>query len=104
MALLSGYRIGPLAVALVAVVTSIVTTLATLGISFAYFEFNKSGPIPLAPTAALIAPGSQPIQCGAQVYSPVQNSCVDQSVFDDEMKRLFTALGIDPSIYQRNGN
>lgn len=37
--------------------------------------------------------------CETGVYSPVQNTCVSKEVFDNEMQRLFAALGIDTSIY-----
>jgi len=39
------------------------------------------------------------LDCGAEVYSPVQRQCVSQEIFDGEMARLFAALGIDASIY-----
>lgn len=43
------------------------------------------------------------INCDEGVYSPVQNKCVSQDIFDQEMMRLYSALGIDVSIYQLNG-
>lgn len=55
------------------------------------------------PSAIGFAPqqAAQPkIDCGQQVYSPVQNKCVSQDIFDEEMTTLFSALGIDISIYQ----
>lgn len=45
---------------------------------------------------------SKSMDCDELVYSPVQNKCVTQDVFDLEMARLFTALGIDSSIYKSN--
>ena len=43
------------------------------------------------------------IDCDDGVYSPVQNKCVSQDIFDQEMMRLYSALGIDVSILQLNG-
>lgn len=40
--------------------------------------------------------------CEQLVYSPVQNKCVTAEVFDQEMAWLFSALGIDSSIYKTN--
>ena len=39
------------------------------------------------------------LDCNQLVYSPVQNKWVSQDVFDEEMIKLFAALGIDTSIY-----
>lgn len=39
------------------------------------------------------------IECGQQVYSPIQRSCVGQEIFDAEMQLLFAALGIDAKAY-----
>ena len=54
-------------------------------------------------SSALMNPvaASSTLDCDQGVYSPVQRACVDQAVFNDEMKRLFAALGIDTSIYQQ---
>lgn len=41
--------------------------------------------------------GSTVLDCETGVYSPIQKTCVSQHVFDQEMKRLFSALGIDAS-------
>lgn len=46
-------------------------------------------------------PAGNALDCDQGVYSPVQRACVDQAIFDGEMKRLFAALGIDTSIYQQ---
>ena len=62
---------------------------------------------PKTPPAQLflsqLAAGADPMDCGREVYSPVQRRCVDQKVFDAEMKHLFAALGLDARIYQ-SGN
>ena len=59
---------------------------------------------PITPPAQLslsqLAAGADPLACSAQIYSPVQRRCVDQQIFDAEMKRLFAALGLDAGIYQ----
>ena len=41
------------------------------------------------------------LNCETGVYSPVQHSCVDQATFDAEMKRLFSALGLDARPYRK---
>ncbi len=55
---------------------------------------------PAQPSLSQLAAGADPMACDAEVYSPVQRRCVDQKVFDAEMKRLFAALGLDAGIYQ----
>ena len=53
-----------------------------------------------APPALLPAVSSSSVlECGERLYSPVQRKCVSKQIFDDEMKRLFAALGINASIY-----
>jgi len=44
------------------------------------------------------------LECGTDVYSPVQKRCVDQATFDQEMTRLFAALGLDSKLYQTKGD
>jgi len=44
------------------------------------------------------------LKCGTDVYSPVQKRCVDQTTFDQEMTRLFAALGLDSKLYQTKGD
>lgn len=41
------------------------------------------------------------LECDRGTYSPVQRRCVDQAVFDGEMKRLFEALGLNANAYQQ---
>jgi len=90
-------------VTLIMVVVSSVTTLlfaVNLG-----FIVPLSTSDPLAGSLALIAssnPGSPVLDCDAGVYSPVQNKCVSRAVFDAEMQRLFTALGLDGTLYQQS--
>ena len=52
-------------------------------------------PQPIAP----IATASSVTDCDQGIYSPIQRICVEQEVFDAEMKRLFAALGIETSAY-----
>jgi len=61
--------------------------------------FSTSGEV--APTASALPTMSATsvLECGQAVYSPVQRKCVSQQVFDEEMKHLFAALGIDAAIY-----
>ena len=42
--------------------------------------------------------------CDEGLYSPVQKTCVSKQVFDAEMQRLFSALGIDTSVYNLEHN
>ncbi|MCP4936180.1 MAG: hypothetical protein GY927_18750 [bacterium] len=41
------------------------------------------------------------LECGERIYSPVQNQCVTRAVFDEEMKRLYAALGIETAAFKR---
>ena len=55
------------------------------------------------PTPILSAvPSTSVLECSEGVYSPVQRACVSQDIFDAEMKRLFSALGIDTAIYEQS--
>ena len=60
----------------------------------------QSMTLPAQPSMAQVAAGADPMACDVHAYSPVQRRCVDQKVFDAEMKRLFAALGLDAGIYQ----
>lgn len=44
------------------------------------------------------------LNCDKGVYSPVQRRCVDQAVFDTEMKQLYSALGLDASVFDGVNN
>lgn len=46
--------------------------------------------------------GKNVLDCNVGTYSPVQRRCVDQDVFDAEMKRLFLALGLDTTAYEQS--
>lgn len=41
------------------------------------------------------------MQCGDQLYSPIQKTCVDRSVFNAEMIRLYSALGLNTAPFQQ---
>lgn len=60
-------------------------------------EVGVSLPLTEASKPAL---GTTVLDCDEGLYSPIQKTCVSQTVFDLEMKKLFTALGIDASPYQ----
>ena len=60
-------------------------------------EAVRSTGIPLV--AAQPTSSAAITDCSSGVYSPVQKTCVDQQTFDEEMQRLFLALGLDPGIY-----
>ncbi len=53
-------------------------------------------------TNVAIPQGPSVVDCETGVYSPVQNKCVSKVVFNQEMQRLFAALGINSSIYGTN--
>ena len=85
-------RANVLGTALIAAGSSMLTV-------FAMNQFHQADKI-VAPQAALPLPSATSVlECGENVYSPVQRQCVSKQVFDGEMKRLFAALGIDASIY-----
>ncbi len=75
---------------------AILSSACTILFSQFLTSINVAG-VPSPQQMAMTSASS--IQCEDGVYSPVQRGCVDQSVFDAEMKRLFAALGIDTSIY-----
>lgn len=78
--------------ALIAAGSSALTVLLVGGFSDSDDQLQSTATLPLPATASVL-------ECGAEVYSPVQRRCVSQDIFDGEMKRLFAALGIDASIY-----
>jgi len=80
---------------LVASIASVLTTLTT------HFLLAPETPtLFTAPQATLSASGQASVlDCPEGVYSPVQRACVSREVFDAEMQRLFSALGIDTSAY-----
>lgn len=78
--------------ALIATGSSLLTVLALHGADLAGQSMSPMAAMPAMTTESVL-------ECGADVYSPVQRKCVSQQVFDEEMKRLFAALGIDASIY-----
>lgn len=84
------------------VVSSLTTLLLAVNLGFIVPD-TSSNPTqrPLTPTAAGNLDGAI-LECEAEVYSPVQNRCVPQDVFDAEMQRLLTALGLDGSLYQQH--
>ena len=82
----------------IAVIASLSTVLFSNWISQ-----EQLGPLEGSPSPAIATtvPAGTALDCDQGVYSPVQRACVDQAIFDGEMKRLFAALGIDTSIYQQ---
>lgn len=53
------------------------------------------------PLARFQADSRAVLECGENIYSPVQNRCVTRTVFDEEMKRLYAALGIKTAVFAR---
>ncbi|WP_026481147.1 hypothetical protein [Ahrensia sp. 13_GOM-1096m] len=80
------------------IIISVVTTLTTLAVNDAFYAGGKA--VAISTDIGTTSSPTASLNCGDLVYSPVQNSCVEKAVFNDEMQRLFVALGIDPSIYQ----
>lgn len=85
---------------MIASVASVLTTLTSSYLA----SPNKSAPITAATTSLSVASQTSVLDCGIEIYSPVQKTCVSRKVFDAEMQRLFAALGIDTSAYGLNGN
>ena len=85
-------RTNVIGTALVAAGSSLLTLLVVDGIGLIDRPSSAASSIPMTATASVL-------ECEQDVYSPVQRKCVSKQVFDEEMKRLFAALGIDASIY-----
>ncbi|MEM7289141.1 MAG: hypothetical protein AAF412_02015 [Pseudomonadota bacterium] len=81
----------------VAVLASLITTVVTSHLSSSDSALHRTATLHM-PTTAMAA--ASVLDCDDGVYSPVQKKCVSQDVFDTEMQRLFTALGIDTSLYR----
>lgn len=75
----------------IACIASLTTSLAT-----SYFSSEEQAALSSSSPATF---ATSVIECGSEVYSPVQKKCVDQKTFDMEMQRLFAALGIDTEVY-----
>ncbi|KPB00653.1 hypothetical protein [Ahrensia marina] len=58
-------------------------------------------PVPELTPILSAVPSASVLECTEGVYSPVQRRCVSQDIFDAEMKRLFSALGIDTAVYDQ---
>lgn len=61
---------------------------------------NSAGMLSHSVLSANLPPNT--LDCEQLIYSPVQNKCVSKEVFEREMARLFSALGVDASISQTN--
>lgn len=88
------YKFNVIGTVLISIIAS-TTTLVLASVIENNFAAIKSSEVPVPVTAA--APNV--IECDQGLYSPVQRACVSKEVFDSEMKRLFSALGIDSSSY-----
>jgi hypothetical protein len=87
-------------VALISMVVSGVTSITILK----FLDNDSKQTIDVASLASLpTLNNTSIIECNQLVYSPIQNKCVSLEVFDGEMKNLFSALGIDTSIYSMKG-
>lgn len=86
----------------IAASTSLVVTLATLSIA-GHLKGDAVTPLTsLDFLSSISKAGQRVVECGKQTYSPVQNICVDQHIFEQEMRLLFSALGINTKIYDRS--
>lgn len=85
------------------IIASVASVLTTLASSF-FISSDKSGPLTAAPASHSVTSQASVLDCGSEIYSPVQKTCVSREVFDEEMQRLFAALGIDTRAYGLNGN
>ena len=77
---------------LIASGSSLLTVLAIHGAGLTGQSTPSMAAMPAMTTESVL-------ECGSDVYSPIQRKCVTHQVFDGEMKRLFAALGIDASVY-----
>lgn len=84
----------------IAILSSALTVVLSQWLGNGSGDAERSVGPSAALSAAPSAVGTDILVCGEQVYSPVQRRCVDQQIFDAEMKRLFAALGLDAGIYQ----
>lgn len=83
-------------------IISVLASASTLALSKAMDQVVVQ-PVTIQP-APITATGVQITACENGLYSPVQRRCVSKQVFDVEMKRLFSALGIDTSVYELGRN
>lgn len=84
------------------IATSIVTSVLT-SITVLYLNPVGGRSEAVSISTNLHSTGNMPnINCTQGVYSPVQNTCVSQTVFDQEMKNIFTALGLKTDIYHQS--
>ena len=91
-------KVNCLGVVIICAMTSFITVLL---VQFPFFRsIEITGAVPNNPQVESLV-GISVLECANGVYSPVQRKCVEQTVFDEEMKRLFSALGLDTQIYQR---
>lgn len=83
----------------VVVVALLCSSFTLIGSHFIEQKILTTAP---EPTSILNAvPITSVLECTEGVYSPVQRQCVSQNIFDAEMKRLFSALGINTAIYDQ---
>lgn len=84
-------------------IASVASVLTTLTSSY-LISSDKSVPLTAATASLSAASQRSVLDCGIGVYSPVQKTCVSREIFDAEMQRLFTALGIDTTAYGLGGD
>ena len=83
--------VGTVAISIVASATTLVLA-NTVDSLFAPVQITTS-------TAPVTASTTSVVECDDGLYSPIQRACVSKEIFDTEMQRLFSALGIDTSAY-----
>ncbi len=88
------YKINVVGTVVISIVASATTLLLanTVDSLFAPAQITTS-------TAPVTARTTSVVECEDGLYSPVQRACVSKEIFDAEMQRLFSALGIDTSAY-----
>lgn len=84
-------------------IASVASVLTTLTSSYLIAP-DKSAPITAATTSLSVASQTSVLDCGSEIYSPVQKTCVSREIFEAEMQRLFIALGIDTTAYGLGGD
>lgn len=96
-----GMKINVIATLAITAVSSATTLFLAINLGFIVPD-NTIQTLSLSEAVTGIKPNIT--QCETGVYSPVQNRCVSQQIFDAEMQRLLAALGLDGSIYQQQSS
>jgi hypothetical protein len=95
-----GVKTNIIGTVIIALIASVMTTLT----SSYLVSSDKSVPLAAATASLSVASQTSVLDCGSEIYSPVQKTCVSREIFEAEMQRLFTALGIATTAYGLGGD